>query len=446
MTAPAPRLLGRLVPKGRLASAVTVLLAGSLVGQVAVVASMPLLSRLYEPADLGLFAVFSAIESMLVVAAAFRYDYAIGTTEDDDDAANLLGLALLLGALTSVAVVAVALVLGGPLDHVLGLGPLRPYAVLLGVSLAGDAAYQAFSLWAIRRKEYASVARTKAVQGGAQAATQIGLGVAGLQPAGLLLGWTAGRLAGTVRLGRLVGAHGAFGRMSLPGIRDVAVRFRRFPTLSAPAALVNAASLQVPGLLLAVAYDARVAGLFLLATRCTSIPMTVFGQSLSQAFMGRLSPADPAPGPQSQEDLVRRMVTRLFLVAAVPSVAIALFAPVTFPVVFGAEWREAGRYAQLLAPAALVQFAVSPVAWVLTLNGRQGWQLGWDLARLGLVLGSLLGPAALGAGAVVAVGSYSAVLVSTYLVLLAVILRAGAAPWPAPAAGRARARDLVETA
>jgi O-antigen/teichoic acid export membrane protein len=422
MTRSVREAVGRLAPKGRFRSAVTVLLAGSVVGQLVVVASMPLLSRLYRPADLGLFAVFSSVESILVVAAALRYEYAIAASDDEDDAANLLGLALLLGAATSVVVVLGALLAAGPLRNVVDLGSLEPYAVLLGVSLAGDAAYRALSQWAIRRNEYASVARTKAVQGGVQATAQVGLGVAGLHPSGLLFGWTASRLAGTVRLGRVVHAHGAFGRISRSGMRDVAGRFRRFPALSAPASLLNGASLQLPGILLATAYDARAAGWYLLAARCTSIPMTVFGQSFSQAFMGRLSRAAVGPAVSTPR-FVRRAVTRLLMFAAVPSIAIVVLAPVAFPVIFGADWREAGRYAQLLAPAALVQFAVSPVAWVLTLHDRQGWLLGWEVTRLGLVLVALLGPAALGAGPLAAIGGYSAVLVVTYLVLLAMVLR-----------------------
>lgn len=422
MISRAQRLLGRFAPKGRFGSAVTVLLAGSLVGQVAVIASMPLLSRIYGPADLGLFAVFSSIESILVVAAALRYDYAVGTADNEDDAANLLGLALLVGTLTSVLVVVIALLLGGPIERMVGLGRLRPYVVLLGMSLAGDAAYQAMSLWAIRRNEYASVARTKAVQGGTQAVAQVGLGLAGLQPAGLLFGWTAGRFAGTVRLSRIAHAGGAFGRMSASGFRHVARRFSRFPALSAPAALLNAASLQLPAVLLATAYDARVAGWFLVASRCTSIPMTLFGQSLSQAFMGRLSRAAPGQAPASTSVFVRKTVTRLLALGAVPAVAIAVLAPTAFPVIFGAGWREAGQFARLLAPAALMQFAVSPVAWVLVLNRRQGWQLGWDFTRLVLVLAALLGPAVLGGGPVAAVGSYGAVLVATYLVLLVMVL------------------------
>ena len=431
----ARRLLGRFAPKGRFGSAVAVLLAGSVVGQVVVIASMPLLSRLYEPADLGLFAVFSSVESMLVVAAALRYDYAIGTAEDEEDAANLLGLALLLGFGTSVAVVLVVLLLGGPLSNVMDLGRLQPYAVLLGVSLAGDATYQAFSRWAVRRNEYASVARTKVVQGGAQAATQVGLGVAGLAPSGLLLGWTAGRLAGTVRLGRIVQAHGAFGHISRHGVGDVARRFKRFPALSAPAALLNGAALQMPGIVLATAYDTRVAGWYLLATRSTSIPMTVFGQSLSQAFMGRLSRAAPAPAPASTTRFVRKTVTRLLMIAAVPSVVIVALAPVAFPFVFGAEWREAGRYAQLLAPAALLQFATAPVAWVLTLHDRQGWQVAWDSSRLVLVLAALLGSSALGWSPALAIGIYSAVLVTTYGLYLAKVLRLAGADDPTPAVG-----------
>jgi O-antigen/teichoic acid export membrane protein len=50
---------------------------------------------------------------------------------------------------------------------------------------------------------------------------------------------------------------------------------------------------------------------------------------------------------------------------------IALFAPVIFKFIFGAEWEQAGRFAQLMVPWLIMNLAVSPVSGVPNILNRQ---------------------------------------------------------------------------
>lgn len=418
--------LGRLVPRGTFRHDVAVLLGGSAMGQLLVLLATPVLSRLYRPDELGVFAMFSSLESVLVVAVCLRYEQAQVVADDEDRAANLLGLSLLVaGGLTATAT-AGALLFADPLGRSLGMADVTPYVLVMAVALAGDAAYQTFNYWCVRRREYARVAGTKIRQGLVQSIAQIVLGALGAGPGGLLGGWSLGRMAGTLRLSGSALRSGALGRASLRGMREAAAAARRFPMLALPAALLNTASLQAPALLLAVVYDLRVAGLYLLANRVVTAPMTLLGQSVSQALMGRLSPSPDGSPAEPSTRLVRRTVATLVGLAALPALVLLVAGPALFALAFGGEWREAGIFARLLAPAFVAQLSVSPVAWVLTASDRQHWQLGWDATRLALVLAALLVPPAVGAGASTSVAAYSGVLVVTYAVLLGLVLYAAA--------------------
>ncbi|MGH6919385.1 MAG: hypothetical protein ACREJ0_16970, partial [Geminicoccaceae bacterium] len=57
-----------------------------------------------------------------------------------------------------------------------------------------------------------------------------------------------------------------------------------------------------------------------------------------------------------------------------------------FALVFGSVWKEAGRFAQLLAFMSLGQLVVGPVAQTLAVLERQDIQLAWDALRFGAVL------------------------------------------------------------
>jgi O-antigen/teichoic acid export membrane protein len=78
-----PGRLLRILPKGRFARSVAVVTAGSALGQGLVVASAPLLTRLYTPVDFGVLAVYGSIVSLVAVAASLRYELAIALSRHD---------------------------------------------------------------------------------------------------------------------------------------------------------------------------------------------------------------------------------------------------------------------------------------------------------------------------------------------------------------------------
>jgi O-antigen/teichoic acid export membrane protein len=78
-----PGRLLRILPKGGFARSVALVTAGSVLGQGLVLASAPLLTRLYTPADFGVLAVYGSIVSLVAVVAALRYELAIALSRHD---------------------------------------------------------------------------------------------------------------------------------------------------------------------------------------------------------------------------------------------------------------------------------------------------------------------------------------------------------------------------
>lgn len=60
---------------------VALLTSGSAAGQLVLLLSYPLITRLYTPQDLGVMSVFQAALSMLVVVSAWRYNASIPVPE-----------------------------------------------------------------------------------------------------------------------------------------------------------------------------------------------------------------------------------------------------------------------------------------------------------------------------------------------------------------------------
>ncbi len=63
--------------------------------------SMPIITRLYTPSDLGVLAVYTALLAIIGIGATLRYEFAYALPEEDRDAANLFGLCLILLLITT---------------------------------------------------------------------------------------------------------------------------------------------------------------------------------------------------------------------------------------------------------------------------------------------------------------------------------------------------------
>ena len=212
-------------------------------------------------------------------------------------------------------------------------------------------------------------------------------------------------------------------RPSLADLRAAVRRFRRFPLVAMPSALVNSAGLEVPLLLVAALYGDVRAGLLGLTVRVVGGPSRVIGQAVHQVFSGESSAAiREARGTLGRT--VRMSVRRLLLVGAVPAAVLLAAGPELFGLVFGPEWSEAGTYARLLALAYLAQFAVAPVSATLFLLERQGRELAWVVFRLVLTAGGPLACGLTGAPATAAIAALAAGHVLSYLVLYRLCVRA----------------------
>ena len=110
---------------------VTVLAGGTAFAQILTILASPLISRLYSPDELGMFAVYVSIYSVIVSVASWRYEVAIPLPEADKIAANLLILCTGILISSSVITGIVLWLFGEFIVSVLNAESLEPYLWLL---------------------------------------------------------------------------------------------------------------------------------------------------------------------------------------------------------------------------------------------------------------------------------------------------------------------------
>jgi O-antigen/teichoic acid export membrane protein len=409
----------RVLPRGRFARSVALVTTGTALGQGLVVASAPLLTRLYTPVDFGVLAVYGSIVSLVAVAASLRYELAIALPEDDESAANLLLLSLGIVLVVSLLAGLGVWLLADQLVRSVNIPTLKPYLWLVPLGVLGSGIYSALILWPVRKKAFTIIARTRFTQSLGQVLTQVILGLLQLGPVGLLVGQIVGKTGGSGGMAAQIWKHDkeAIKRISASGVRRVALRYRRFPMLSSGTALLNRAGVYLPPILLAAFYGPQVAGWFALGQRVIGLPAMVISTSVADVYMGEAAQL-VRTDPHALERLFVKTAKHLTLIGAPPLAVLGLSSPWVFALVFGEGWREAGVYVQLMAVAFLGQFVTTPLEATFAVTERQDLGLARHTIRLVLVVGSLSLAHLARWGPVVAIGLYSVSMFVAYMNIL----------------------------
>jgi O-antigen/teichoic acid export membrane protein len=366
---------------------VLLLVGGAATGQLLVIVTLPLMTRLYTPAAFGIAAVFTAIIVPLNSVASFRYELAIPIPEDDNKAVDLLSASIGIVAINTVLLSLTIAILGGRLVDMAGVPEVRPFLWVLPLAFIGGGLYNALTYYAIRHKAFREIARTRISQGSSQVIVQATLGFVGWGAGGLVAGITARFWAGMVTMARVT-VRRIQPRQLVEGLHrfwSTVVEFRRFPLLTGNATFIQLLLQHIPALMVAIIYGPVVAGLLALSLRLLQAPVNMIGKSTAQVYYSAASDLvhdDPA----GLKGLYVRTVGFTALLAAPILVFLLLPAPWTFPFLFGEEWRDAGLYIQALSVMFFLSFLAKTVGpETLTVVGRQGLHLVIELIKAALV-------------------------------------------------------------
>ena len=361
-------------PRMGLLRATLTLLAGAALAQALPLALGPWLTRLYSPAEFGLYHLFAAVAAMLAVVACARYEFALPLAADEGEAAALRALALWLLAGSTLAAALVGAVWAA------FIGASWPLWLPLAVAALG--ALSLGTLAATRAERFRSLAAARVLQHGGGALAQ---GVAGMAQAGVAGLIAAPLLAvlGAVALLQLRLA--GWWRVPRERLAAVARKHRDFPLLNTPHALAGALLDALALALVASSQGIAAAGFWGLVMRYLKAPATLVGGAVSQSLYPRLAAQGRAAGRRD----VRRVMLALAALAAPLVLLLWAFAPWLFEQAFGAAWRDAGELARALALYIGLHFIASPLAVVTMAWNAQAWALKLALVGQGLFLTAL---------------------------------------------------------
>lgn len=348
------------------------LITGTAASQLLLVLTSPILSRLYTPEDFGIFATYFAVVSILMPITALRYELAIPIAKTNGTAANASALCLLVTfSVATIALIVLNLVLYTNLFDV-----PKHWNWLIPINLAFSGTYITVTYWATRQKNFVSISKSKVAQAIATSITQAALFKLGAT--GLAIGSTFGHSIGSFRLFKDFISSKSCSQVRKKRLVYVAKRYRSFPLISTWTSVVNASSAQLAPILIAIFFSPYHAGVYFLAQRVLSLPLSVVGKAMASVFLSEASKNNTAVK-------LRQPVTRsLILCVSLFSPAIAFvsqFSPTIFEECFGPQWRESGWIARWMCPWTLAVLVVTPVTSTYEILNKN---------RIGLIFHSTL--------------------------------------------------------
>lgn len=384
-------------PHKSFARNVLTLMSGTVFAQALMILVAPVLTRLYSPEEFGLFALYFSLLSILGVFSCGRYELAIVLPKKEEEAANIFVLSLIICLFTSLITFPPFLFFRSHIAVILKNPTLSPWLFILPFQLFVQGVFLSFNYWGSRQKQFGRLATRQITQSSGTALSQIGLGfLLKGQGSGLILGALTGQTFATARLAwQTLKDDGSLIRtsFSLKAQRELLFRYRDFPLFSTWTGFMNTLSTMLPALLLGYYFSPAIVGFYSLGHRVLSLPMTLIGGALAQAFYPHAAEAFHSG---RLPETTQKAFTFLMELGLLPFALLSLLAPDAFKLIFGSQWETAGIYVRWLSLWIFLVFVSSPLSSIYMVLGRQRLGFFVNLVMLAsrvlvLVLGGMNG-------------------------------------------------------
>ena len=347
---------------------IAVLASGSFIAQGIGALTIPVLTRIYTPEDLGLYTYIISIAAIFLSVVNTRYDVSIVTEPEERNVYPLIKLSLIVGGIVTI----IASIGGYVFFSFKGMpGYLSIY---LFVIIATDAINNVLTAYNNRRKEYKVISSVYVLRTGTQNIGAILLGILSRSIHCLLLPYAIGQLLGIKRQMKPLQKYWRE-VISVPAnkVKEVAFKHKKQFYFSTPALLANSLSYSIITIFIEMLYGMTQVGFYSISVRLLGLPLALIGGNVSKVFLEQAS-AEYNEHKHFSYSFKKTFI--LLLIIAIPMVLVlTLLATPICTFVFGKEWAVAGKYIAILAPMFGIRFITSAMSPAFVIINRQGLEL-----------------------------------------------------------------------
>jgi O-antigen/teichoic acid export membrane protein len=325
------------------------MLAGTAIGQGIIVASTPIISRLYTPDDFGYFAIYTSIVSILSILATLRYELPIVITKDQAEARELLILTAFVALMFSAVLFVIVPTLGGNIVRGYEIAKQTGWLMWIPAYVLLFGLFRAFSYWFTREKAFKLIAWSKSIRSIVMVSVQVVAGFMGALVGGLIGGQVIGQFSASLFLIIIFitrqSGDNSF-QLSIQGMGSLIRRYDNFPKYTAPHDMLSAVSKRISIFLLLYFYGTSIVGYYAIAEKVLMLPTEVVKSSLRQVLFPKI--VDQYHSGKNLMSFSLKILTGMFVLFVLPCLGIVFYGRQLFGFVLGSTWAYAGTYAQWL--------------------------------------------------------------------------------------------------
>lgn len=361
-------------------------MTGTVIAQAIPVLISPILTRIYSPEEIGAYVIFFATANILAIVTTGRLELAILIPKKKMEGKAILHLSLLVSIAITLFLFLIACLFKDPIANALGLSTIKISVLLIPLTSFFLALFQIFNYWLNRNDSYKTMSTGKIVQGLTMSIIHVSTSF--LNALGLVLGRLFGAFFSSLYL--VILSKESISKLTPINKRVLKksfLKYRIFPLVTMPNAVLNSMSNNLPNYLLEAFYSVKITGFYSWSVRIIQGPMGMITSSIQQVFFKKASEIFNNRG--DLYGLVIKMYKKLFYLGLIPYLTLFVFAPEIFEFVFGKEWRIAGEYTVYLVPWFFVMFLNSPIICLILILNKQKEYLFFELTLFACRAGSI---------------------------------------------------------
>ena len=343
-----------------------IMVTSSILGQLLLVVSLPIISRLYSPHEFGVFTVFNNIAMLLIPIINARYDLLIINAKSKEEA-SVLSIISFVISLSILVIIFPFLIL-----NIILQGDFLSETILLLLTLFLTSLTNIFTSFLNREKLYRTLAIINFLRIFSMILIQIILGYYKFGEIGLIIGFSFSYILG-------IGIGYKKFKANYSKVSNLNLLKQSFKEnlgqlyYSTPSILINSLSFSVIVFLTELMYSTKEVGMYGMAIRVLGVPLTVISASLSKIFM------QEANKKYIEEGTFRSYLIKYSLLLGFLSIIMYLpfylIDKELISVILGNQWSESIYIIRLLIPLYVIRLIVSTISLSVIVFKKQALEL-----------------------------------------------------------------------
>lgn len=341
---------------GHVAKSIFTLVSSSALGQIATVLASPIITRIYNQYELGMYTLLLTISTIVAPVLSMRYEMEIVVESDEKNLSSIAQLALMLNVFISFFI---SLLMGLYYYYTGYKKESFLFFIIIFLVNIITGFINVIVAYNNRRKEYKIIANGYVIRMLIQNIGMVAFGILNYGLWGIAISQILGCLFNA--LYQYYKSRAIFGdfRLDMISMKNVLLKYKSQALYSSPAVLINGLSYSIINFYIDFLYGAETLGIYSISYRVLGIPTSIIAGNVSKVFFEIASKEHKSKGNFFN---CYRKTTFLLGIFAVPTFLLMhILAVPLCGFFFGAKWRTAGEYIKTLTIMFCVRFIAGGV-------------------------------------------------------------------------------------